>query len=905
MTVAAFLPCLLLFLNRLSIGSSYSFNIDTDVKTSSKITYSSGHSGFGTALDASQDFNGDGFNDILACSSSNNNAYLFFGGVSGASTTPSIVFTGPASSMFSSGCRYAGDVNKDGYADIIFGAPSISSDTGAAYLVLGGPSTTTPFAVPASNGRTITYTPESSNGAFGWSTAGVGDVNKDTFDDFVICARYFDSTLTDVGACYLIYGGTSLQSKTMTSLGSGGIRITGTIANQKLGQAVAGVGDINKDGYVDILISCGDLKNVYLLYGGPSLTNVDTTPGSFHGVIFPNPTATFDVFGASVSGAGDFNGDGYDDLMISSYSMVTNCQIYIVFGSSSLPASFNLNSMTSSTGVRYFTGKNDGGGYSVSGGVDVNRDGFDDVIIGALYANDLDGMAHVVFGSVSPVDSSVFQLGNGVISLNATLNIRLGYAVTLEKDVGTNTRGFLVTGLSGSANPVYYFHDLFGTTAPSVSPTTAPTLSPTSPPSFAPSSTDVPSAVPSEGPTATPTMTPSVGPSVTPTFTPTRYPSVVPSNSPTVIPTMTPTLAPSVTPTFTPTRSPSVVPSNSPTVTPTMTPTLVPSVTPSFTHTRSPTVVPSESPTLTPTDSPTFVPSADPTMTPSEVPTVVPSFRPSAPTYSPSAVPTPVPTGRSKSSIVVSAGFTMNSVNGATLTPTSQETIKQSIANVSQATVNNVDLVSVTRTNRRLLLSSSSSSSSSVVHRMLASVPLFSYKVVAEMHFNLIDFPGLNESYVAGTKSKVLVQSMESHEFDRIISYYAIVNNATQLMSNVTVFDVTVTTSTIPAPDDSSSGSKEDLTVGEIVGIVVGAIAGACLLTVLIYLAVVQRKSQSKARRIIPKVEPDNKLERVPLSDNAVVDIAKVYEDSSDKQLDRLKKQQMTTSTSPDVVKLY
>jgi hypothetical protein len=46
---------------------------------------------------------------------------------------------------------------------------------------------------------------------------------------------------------------------------------------------------------------------------------------------------------------------------------------------------------------------------------------------------------------------------------------------------------------------------------------------------------------------------------------------------------------------------------------------------------------------------------------------------------------------------------------------------------------------------------------------------------------------------VAGTKSKVLMQSMESHEFDRIISYYATVNNATQLMSKVTVLDVTIT----------------------------------------------------------------------------------------------------------------
>jgi hypothetical protein len=135
----------------------------------------------------------------------------------------------------------------------------------------------------------------------------------------------------------------------MTSLGSGGIRITGTTASQKLGSVVAGVGDINKDGYADILISSGDKNNVYLFYGGLSFTNVVTTPGSFPEVIFPNPTTTSDTFGASVSPAGDFNGDGYGDLMISSTSTTTNCQIYVVFGGSSLPASFDLNTMTSST----------------------------------------------------------------------------------------------------------------------------------------------------------------------------------------------------------------------------------------------------------------------------------------------------------------------------------------------------------------------------------------------------------------------------------------------------------------------------------------------------------------------------------------------------------------------------
>jgi hypothetical protein len=662
--------------------------------------------------------------------------------------------------------------------------------------------------VTDSNPRTIQYSSMGAGDFFGYSAVGVGDVNKDTFDDFIICGIKFNvGSFSEAGTCYLIYGATNLQSMNIKNLGTGGMKISGSATKQNLGTAVAAAGDINQDGYADFLIGCGDRKNVYLFYGGSSLPiAMDTSTaagGSFYGVVFPNPTSIGDVFGASLSRAGDFNGDGIDDLLIGSWSQTaSNCQVYVVFGGSSLTTTVDLKSLTSTTGVRYLTDTNDQGGSSVSGGVDLNEDGFDDIAIGAPAANSGHGAVHVVFGSASPVGSSVSQLGNGGISLTASSGMHLGSRLSMEENVrGTNSRGILSTSVTGGKTEVFIFHDVFsgGTSAPSAAPTTAPTV--------------------------------------------------------------------------------------------------LPSAEPTFSHSTSPSV------------SPTADPSIAPSVSPIVTPTAVPSFRPSAPTYSPSAVPTPVATGRSKSSIVVNTGFTVNSVNGATLTPTSQETIKQSIANVSQTTVNIVDLVSVTRTNRRLLLlsSSSSSSPSSVVHWMLASVSLFSYKVVAEIHFNLIDFPGLNESYVAGTKSKVLVQSMESHEFDGIVSYYATINNATQLMSNATVSDVITTTSIIPAPDDSSSGSKEDLTVGEIIGIVVGAVAGACLLTVLIYLAVVQRRSQSEARRSIPTMELDYTpvaiSERVVRSDNAVVDITKVYEDSSDKQFDHFKKQQMTASYET-VVKL-
>jgi hypothetical protein len=696
MIVAGLLPCFVFFLVRFSLGQSYSLSLTDDFTSATKIIYAkSGESSFGRLPDSNWDFNHDGFNDILLSSSSNDAAYLFLGGNT-LPTSESVKFTGPSNSAFSNGCRFAGDVNNDGYADLIIGAPALSGNSGAAYLVLGGPSTASPYSVTAANARTITFTPEGTGSYFGSTTSSAGDVNKDGFDDFVICATsYKAGSSTNAGACYIIYGGSSLQSISMINLGSGGIKITGTNTFQSFGRFIARAGDINKDGFADILLGNGDNSCVYLVYGGASLTSF-TTADSFSGVVFPKPSIGGNfLFGADVSRAGDFNGDGTDDFIISLVGQIptTPSIIFVVYGSATLPATFDLATLTPSSGVRYFTTSSDNGGVSVSGGVDFNKDGYDDIAIGASNANSGRGAAHIVFGSASPVDSSVFQLGNRRISVNSTASISFGRYAVLTKNVGTNSRGMISVACPFFQDcVVYYLHDFF----------TPPT------------------------PTAAPTFSPSVSPIVEPTFNPSAYPSVGP--------TFNPSASPSVETTFHPSASPSV------------------SAEPTF----SPSVVPSFPPTLVPT------------MTPTPVLTIVPSFRP---TGSSSAIPTTAPTGRSKSSIIINAGFTVNSVseqslfasNGktitnaafamkfgsaATLTPTSLETIKQSIANVSQTTVNNVDLLSVTRTDRRLL-------SSAVVHRMLAT-DLFSYKVVAEIHFNLIDFPGLNESYVAGTKSKGL-----------------------------------------------------------------------------------------------------------------------------------------------------
>jgi hypothetical protein len=222
-------------------------------------------------------------------------------------------------------------------------------------------------------------------------------------------------------------------------------------------------------------------------------------------------------------------------------------------------------------------------------------------------------------------------------------------------------------------------------------------------------------------------------------------------------------------------------------------------------------------------------------------------------------------------------------VNGATLNPTSQETIKQSIANASQITTNNVHLGSMTRTDRGSLLSS----------RLLATVvSLFSHRVVAEIHFNLIDFPGMNESYVAGSKSKDLTKAMKTHEFDRSIFYFATMNNATQLLFNATVLDVIVTTSVVPVPN--SSDEDPGLSDGQVAGVAIGIVMGVILLSGFLYLSVLKVRSEQSSDDPVANYDKVSGAKEEEIA----VEMAQVYEERNMDDFDRSTNRVLTQGLS-------
>ena len=143
------------------------------------------------------------------------------------------------------------------------------------------------------------------------------------------------------------------------------------------GISVASVGDVNGDGYDDFVVGAhfypseGGRGRAYLFFGGPAIDTVAD-------LVIPNPTGdNVAWFGISVASAGDFNGDGYPDIIIGARNAGFPGKAYIFYGGPSLHATPDV-TLTGET-----TGSNTWFGNSVASIGDVNGDGFDDVIVGA------------------------------------------------------------------------------------------------------------------------------------------------------------------------------------------------------------------------------------------------------------------------------------------------------------------------------------------------------------------------------------------------------------------------------------------------------------------------------------------------------------------------------------------
>ncbi|MEA5626768.1 hypothetical protein [Nostoc sp. UHCC 0251] len=468
-------------------GQSYVLFGGTNVANSGTLNLSSlnGSNGFaingignfersGNSVSYAGDINNDGIDDLIIgapTALTNNNTYIgqsyvVFGGTnvasSGTLNLSSLNGTnGFLITTFGNGSD-AGDINGDGINDLIVW----QFDLGQSYVVFGGTNV-------GSSGTLNLSSPNSSNGFLINAPFGkkVGDINNDGIDDLIFAQflRYPNGGEGAVQA-YVVLGGTNVGSSgnfNLSSLnGTNGFTINGISAVEGAGFSVSSAGDINGDGIDDLIIGAagialnGDAGDFldwstwvgqsYVVFGG---ANVGSS-GNFN-VSSLDGTNGFTIkgiagggrSGLSVSNVGDLNNDGFDDLIIgapnSSPNRITDSgRSYVVFGGTNVGSDGNLN-LSDLNGTNGFAingiAPGDEIGWSVSDAGDINNDGIDDLIIGALNAspngNTQAGQSYVLFGG-----TNVGSSGTGILSLTGTPG-----ADTLVGTVGNN----IIDGLAG------------------------------------------------------------------------------------------------------------------------------------------------------------------------------------------------------------------------------------------------------------------------------------------------------------------------------------------------------------------------------------------------------------------------------------------------------------------------
>ncbi len=197
--------------------------------------------------------------------------------------------------------------------------------------------------------------------------------------------------------------------------GSNGFRLDEEATNGFSVSSIGSAGDVNGDGFDDVIVGASGGGSIYsgssfVVFGRASGFDAAIDLSSLNGNngFRLDGVTAYDGSGNSVSSAGDVNGDGFDDLLVGAYNADTNGfrsgSSYVVFGrSSGFSAAMDLSSLDGTNGIRLDGVAGDRSGYSVSGAGDVNGDGFDDVMVGAPYAGSYGyssgaGSSYVIFG---------------------------------------------------------------------------------------------------------------------------------------------------------------------------------------------------------------------------------------------------------------------------------------------------------------------------------------------------------------------------------------------------------------------------------------------------------------------------------------------------------------------------